>query len=212
MRIAINGAGIAGTTLAWWLRASGHEVLLVERAAAPRQGGYAIDFWGIGYDIAGKMGLLPRIRELGYQVKEMRYVNSNGRLTGGFPVDVFERMTGGRYVQLRRTDLAIALYDALDDGVETIFGDSVAGIEDRGHCVQLRFEHAPPREADLVIGADGLHSRIRELAFGPDATFEFPPRLPCCRVRGGWLSTARRAHRHQSRRSGKTDHTRIHAQ
>lgn len=174
MRIAINGAGVAGATLAWWLRKSGHDVLLVEQSPAFRRGGYAIDFWGIGYDVAEKMGLIPRIRELGYQVKEMRYVDGAGRIRGGFPVDVLARMTQGRYTQLRRTDLAATIYDALDDRVETMFGDSVAEIEDRGDCVHVCFDRARPREVDLVIGADGLHSRVRRLAFGPDENYEVP--------------------------------------
>ncbi|MGA8278648.1 MAG: FAD-binding domain [Rhodanobacteraceae bacterium] len=174
MRIVINGAGIAGTTLAWWLCKSGHDVLLVERSPQFRRGGYAIDFWGIGYDIAEKMGLLPRIHELGYQVKEMRYVDVAGRIRGGFPVDVFARMTRNRYTQLRRTDLAATIYAALDEGVETIFGDSIAEIEECDDCVRVSFEQAAPREADLVIGADGLHSRVRELAFGAQGNFEVP--------------------------------------
>ena len=174
MKIAINGAGIAGPTLAWWLSRSGHEVLLIERSHGLRSSGYAIDFWGIGYDIAEKMGLIPRIRELGYQVREMRYVAADGRRRGGFPIDVFDRMTHGRYTQLRRSDLAATIYAALDGKVETIFDDSVASIEDRGHCVRVGFDHAPAREVDLVVGADGLHSRVRKLAFGPQAQFEVP--------------------------------------
>ena len=75
MRIAINGAGIAGPALAYWLQKSGHDVLLIEESPQLRSGGYVIDFWGIGYDIAEKMGLLPRIRELGYQVREVRFVD-----------------------------------------------------------------------------------------------------------------------------------------
>src|SRR5512142_1832434 len=173
MKIAINGAGIAGTTLAWWLRRSGHEVLLIEQAPELRQGGYAIDFWGVGYDIAAKMGLRPRIMELGYGVKEMRYVDSEGRRRGGFPLDILDRMTGGRYTQLRRADLAATIYHALDSGVEKMFGDSIARIEDRPQSVRIAFDRAAPRDVDLVIGADGLHSRVRALAFGPQSQFEF---------------------------------------
>jgi 2-polyprenyl-6-methoxyphenol hydroxylase-like FAD-dependent oxidoreductase len=169
MRIVINGVGIAGPTLAFWLRKAGHELLLVEAAPRLRGGGYVIDFWGVGYDIAEKMGLLPRARELGFQVKEMRLVDRLGRKCGGFPVDVFSRLTRGRYTSLRRSDLAATIYDALGGAVETIFGDSVAGIEEQGRCLRVRFDHAPPREADLVVGADGLHSRVRRLAFGPEA-------------------------------------------
>jgi 2-polyprenyl-6-methoxyphenol hydroxylase-like FAD-dependent oxidoreductase len=172
MRIAINGAGIAGPTLAYWLRESGHEVLLIEESPQLRSGGYVIDFWGVGYDIAEKMGLVPRIRELGYQVKEVRFVDRHGRKRGGFSVDVIGRMTNGRFTSLRRSDLAATIYCALDGKVETIFGDSVARIKDEGNGVRVSFEHASPRAVDLVIGADGLHSRVRQLAFGPEAGFE----------------------------------------
>jgi len=172
MRIAINGVGIAGPTLAYWLRESGHEVLLIEASPRLRRGGYVIDFWGVGYDIAERMGLLPRLRKLGYQVQEVRFVDRHGRKSGGFSVDIFGRMTHGRFTSLRRSDLAATIYRALDGKVETIFGDSVARIEDEGNCVRVSFEHAAPREVDLVIGADGLHSRVRQLAFGPEAGFE----------------------------------------
>ncbi len=172
MRIAINGAGIAGPTLAYWLRRSGHEVLLIEEAPQLRSGGYIIDFWGVGYDIAEKMGAVPRIRELGYQVEEVRFVDRNGRKTGGFPVDVFGRITNGRFTSLRRSDLATTIYRALDGQVETLFGDSIAGITDEADRVRVDFDHSPSREVDLVIGSDGLHSRVRRLAFGPDAEYE----------------------------------------
>src|SRR5262245_33789916 len=146
-------------------------MLLVEQQPAIRRGGYVVDFWGIGYDIAEKMGLLPRIEQLGYQVREVRFVDGHGRRDGGFPVDVLRRMTKGRLTSLRRSDLAIAIYETLDGKVETMFGDSIAGIEDDGHRVRVTFEHAAPREADLLIGADGLHSRVRRLVFGPDHRF-----------------------------------------
>lgn len=170
MRIAISGVGIAGPTLAYWLRKSGHEVVLIEKWPALRRGGYVVDFWGIGYDIAEKMDLLGRVRELGYQVKEVRYVNRQGRRCGGFPVDVFDRMTQGRFTSLRRSDLSATIHGALD-GVETIFGDSIAGIKDDGESVLVTFDRAGARPFDLVVGADGLHSRVRELVFGPESQF-----------------------------------------
>ncbi len=173
MRIAINGAGIAGSTLAYWLRESGHEVLLVEESPQFRSGGYVIDFWGVGYDIAEKMGLIPRIRELGYQLREVRFVDSYGRKRGGFTTDVFDRLTKGRFTSLRRSDLAATICRAIDGKVETIFGDSIARIKDEGNYLHVSFDHAVPREVDLVIGADGLHSRVRQFVFGHEARFEF---------------------------------------
>lgn len=174
MRIAINGAGIAGPTLAYWLREHGHEVLLVEQAPQLPSGGYVIDFWGPGYDVAEKMGLIPRIREVGYQVDEVRFVDRQGRKSGGFSTKVFERMTEGRFTSLRRSDLAATVYGALDGDVETIFGDSIASIEADGRCLRVGFEHSAAREVDLVVGADGLHSRVRRLAFGAEGEFEVP--------------------------------------
>jgi 2-polyprenyl-6-methoxyphenol hydroxylase-like FAD-dependent oxidoreductase len=172
IRIIVNGVGIAGPTLAYWLRKAGHEVLLIEEAPQLRSGGYVIDFWGVGYDIAEKMGLLPRIRGLGYQVKEARFVDRHGRKRGGLSTEVVSRLVNGRFTSLRRADLAATIYGALNGTVETIFGDSVASIEEVGRGLRVGFDHAPPREADLVVGADGLHSRVRRLAFGPEAGVE----------------------------------------
>jgi 2-polyprenyl-6-methoxyphenol hydroxylase-like FAD-dependent oxidoreductase len=172
VRLVIVGAGIAGPTLAYWLRRCGHDVLLVEEAPALRTGGYVIDFWGIGYDVAEKMGLLPQIRDLGYRVREVRFVDHRGRRAGGFSADVFDRMTNGRFTSLRRSDLSATIYGALDEGVETLFGDSVVALEEEHEFVRVRFRRATSQVADLVIGADGLHSRVREIAFGPQSSFE----------------------------------------
>src|SRR5262249_39894572 len=95
MRIIINGAGIAGPTLAYWLRKAGHEVVLVEAAPQLRTGGYVIDFGLVGYDIAEKMGLIPRLRELGYQVRELCFVDREGRTSASMSVDVLARLTHG---------------------------------------------------------------------------------------------------------------------
>jgi 2-polyprenyl-6-methoxyphenol hydroxylase-like FAD-dependent oxidoreductase len=102
----------------------------------------------------------------------VRFVDRRGRKRGGFSTEGFGRLLDGRFTTLRRADLAAAIYGSLDGAVETIFGDSVAGIADEGDRVRVSFDHAPPREADLVVGADGLHSRVRRLAFGPDAGVE----------------------------------------
>ena len=174
MKVVINGAGIAGPTLAYWLQRSGHEVVVVEQAPELRTGGYIIDFWGIGYDIAEKIGIIPKIRELGYQMEEVRFVGSHGRKKAGFSVDVFSRLTNDRFTSVKRSDLSAAIFESLGSDVETIFGDSIASIEDTGSKVRVEFEHAAAREFDLVIGAGGLHSRVRKLVFGPEQDFLVP--------------------------------------
>jgi len=174
LKVVINGIGIAGPALAWWLTEFGHEVLLVEQAPRLRSAGYIIDFWGVGYDIVERMGLIDEVRALGYRMREVRLVDRDGRARGGLDVDVFSRMTHDRFTSLRRSDISATIYRAVEGKVETLFGDSIAGITDEGDRVRVSFDHAPPREADLVIGADGLHSRVRALVFGPEAEFEVP--------------------------------------
>ena len=174
MRVAINGAGIAGTALAYWLGKMGHEVLLVERAPKLRTGGYILNLWGIGYDAVEKMDLLPTLLGLQYQTDELRMVDSRGRTRGGYPSKVLQDLAHGRIATVARADIAAAIHGALDDRVETIFGDGIVTIEDGETCARVGFEHAAPRDVDLVIGADGLHSKVRQIVFGADSQFEFP--------------------------------------
>jgi 2-polyprenyl-6-methoxyphenol hydroxylase-like FAD-dependent oxidoreductase len=172
MKIAVNGAGIAGTTLAYWLHRYGHEPVLFEAAPKLRTGGYVIDFWGVGYEVADRMGLVPNLKKIGYKVGEWRLVNADGHRTGGFSTSVIDHFAGERIVSLERSGLAAAIYETVRDKVETVFRDSIAGIDETTGGVRVAFDHGRPRNFDLVIGADGLHSRVRNLAFGPEDRFE----------------------------------------
>ncbi len=170
--ILISGAGIAGPTLAFWLNAAGFEPTIIERAPALRSGGYVIDFWGLGYDIAERMGLAGEINRLGYHMREMRVVDDLGRRITGFGTKVFDELTGGRYVTLGRSDLSRLLFEKVKGTTEVIFNDEIIGLEEQSDSVRVRFKHARERRFDLVIGADGLHSDVRRLAFGPQDRFE----------------------------------------
>ena len=172
MRVLIVGAGIAGSTLAYWLQRAGHEPTLVERAHGLRRGGYLIDFWGTGFDVAEMMGLVPRLLSEGYRIAEARDVAADGHRVASLDTQRFVAGASGRYVSILRSDLAAAIYDCLEDRVETIFGDTIARFTEDERSVRVEFEHASPREFDLVVGADGLHSRVRELVFGEEPGFE----------------------------------------
>lgn len=170
--VLISGVGIAGPTLAYWLGQSSFDLTLVERAPQLRTSGYVIDFWGLGFDIAERMGLLSDLYREGYRVQELRFVDGRGYRVGGFDAEVFNRLTGGRYLTLPRSDLARLIYRRIENGCETIFGDSISGIEENRDGVRVTFEHAAARTFDFVIGADGLHSVVRGLAFGRQYRFE----------------------------------------
>jgi 2-polyprenyl-6-methoxyphenol hydroxylase-like FAD-dependent oxidoreductase len=172
MHVLISGAGIAGPCVAYWLRRHGFGVTVIERAPMLRTGGYVVDFWGAGFDVAARMGLVPDLLREGYQVRELRLVDRRGRRVSGFSTLVFDRLTRGRFTSLPRSTLAASLYGALDGDVETIFDDSIVALEDTGAEVRVRFERSTPRSFDLVIGADGLHSQVRRLVFGEPERFE----------------------------------------
>lgn len=172
MKVAISGAGIAGGTLAYWLAEAGHEPLLIERAPAPRTGGYVMDFWGVGYTVAERMGILPAVRAAGYQVSEVRFVDDAGHKVGGFSVDTLRELTKGRLTSVARSALAAEIYRSVEGRVETIFGDQVAAIDEHEGGVRIALESGSTRDVDIIVGADGLHSRVRDLAFGPEDRFE----------------------------------------
>ena len=172
LKVLIVGAGIAGPTLAYWLERAGYEPTLLERARELRPGGYLIDFWGAGFDVAERMGIVPEVIRRGYHLREVRQVGDDGQRITAFDPELFVRGTSGRYVSIARSELGSIIYGALGGRVETIFGDSVRALDDDGARVRVTFDSGMSRDFDLVIGADGLHSQVRRLAFGPEERFE----------------------------------------
>jgi 2-polyprenyl-6-methoxyphenol hydroxylase-like FAD-dependent oxidoreductase len=167
--VLISGGGIAGPALAYWLRAYGFNVTVVERAPAPRPGGQAVDLRGAGRTVIDRMGLLDQVRSVSLDQKGIACVNAAGRLTARMPTDLFGGEGIVSEIEVLRGDLAEVLYAATLPGVEYIFDDSISGLDQDEDGVTVTFEQAPPRRFGLVVGADGLHSVVRRLAFGPEA-------------------------------------------
>lgn len=169
MRIVIGGAGIAGLALAGQLADSGAEVVLLERAAGPREQGYMIDFFGPGYDVAERMGLLPRLRELGYDVDEVGYVDERGRKRARISYAGFARTVRGRLLSLMRPDLEAALRE--HSRVRVRYGNGIAGVETGDGGASVTLTDGSTMDCDVLVGADGIHSTVRELVFGPQQRF-----------------------------------------
>ena len=171
MRVAINGTGVAGPTLAYWLRRFGHEPVLFEKATELRTGGYVIDFWGLGFEIADRMGLVPTLLERGYKMERLSIVDASGHEVAGMDVTSIRTRLNGRFVSIARAELAAALFEACQ-GIPAHFGVSIADLKQDRDGVTATLSNGQQARFGLVVGADGLHSRVRELTFGPEVQFE----------------------------------------
>ena len=112
MKVLVVGAGIAGPTLAFWLHKAGHEVTIVEHAQELRSGGYLVDFWGAGFDVAERMGIVPQLQQRGYVMTEARAVNRDGHRVASFKPEAIMGSVE-RYLSLARSDLSAVIYEAL---------------------------------------------------------------------------------------------------
>jgi 2-polyprenyl-6-methoxyphenol hydroxylase-like FAD-dependent oxidoreductase len=169
--VLISGAGIAGPTLAYWLSRYGFTPTVIERAPVLRSGGYIMDFWGVGFDVAERMHLIPRLKYAGYDPREVRIVDDLGRRVGGFRTNRLRRALCDRFFSIARGDLSKNIYETVEGHVETVFGDSVRALQEDQSGIAVEFDRSPSRRFDLVIGADGLHSVVRKLVFGPEPSF-----------------------------------------
>ncbi|GAA4283681.1 FAD-dependent monooxygenase [Brevibacterium daeguense] len=164
--VVICGAGIAGLSLAHELVRHRWDVTIVERAPGPREQGYMMDFFGPGYVAAERMGILDRLRELSYDVKALAYVDHRGRTRAGLSYAKFSQALDGRLLSIMRPDLERALRAAVGSGADIRYGRTVSGFSEEGDGVAVELDDGSRRHVDLLVGADGIHSRIRSLLLG----------------------------------------------
>lgn len=173
-RVLVVGGGIAGDTVALMLGRAGWEVTVAEIAPMLRGGGQAVDLRGDCREVVARLGLLDEVLGRLLDQRGAAWVDGRGRRLAAMPVEAFD---GNGYVskeELLRSDLARVLHEAAGAHVTHLFGETVEALDDVPHGVSVRFRHAPPAEFDLVIGADGAHSRVRRLRFGPENVFRRP--------------------------------------
>lgn len=166
LTVLISGASIAGPCLAFWLTRYGFRPTVVERAPALRRGGYAVDFRGASMQVLGRMGLLSEVQRERTWVGPTTIVDCNSKKIVSLP----DGFTSGE-LEILRGDLARILYDATRHDAEYIFDDSITALAQHEGGVDVTFSRGKSRTYDIVIGADGLHSNVRALAFGPESNF-----------------------------------------
>jgi 2-polyprenyl-6-methoxyphenol hydroxylase-like FAD-dependent oxidoreductase len=170
--VLISGASIAGPALAYWLDHHGFDVTVVERASAIRSGGYPIDIRGTAIEVIERMGLRPQIEAAHIASRALTFVDAEGKAIGTIPIYDLTGNEADRDVELPRGALTTLLYGLTQDSrVRYRFEDSIEAIEDDSAGVDVRFSSGERQRYDVVIGADGLHSNTRRLAFGPEAPF-----------------------------------------
>ncbi|GGY54055.1 FAD-dependent monooxygenase [Streptomyces xanthochromogenes] len=170
-RVLVAGASIAGPALAHWLRRRGAEVTVVERAPGLRPGGQAVDARGVAREVIERMGLDASVRAACTDTVGAHTVDADGRVLETFRADD----DGGdgfiADIEILRGDLSQVLYDDTRDGVEYVFGDRIAELAQDVDGVDVVFAGGSRRRFDLVVGADGLHSELRAMVFGPHERF-----------------------------------------
>jgi 2-polyprenyl-6-methoxyphenol hydroxylase-like FAD-dependent oxidoreductase len=165
-KVLISGAGVAGLALAYWLDHHGFRPTVVERASHVRHGGYAVDFRGEALDVLDRMDLLEPIRALDTAMDDAAMVDGEGLQYATLPAAIF-----AGDLEVPKGELTGLLFAAAQERADYLFGDSISVVEQDADGVDVTFENGPPRRFDLLVGADGLHSRTRALVFGPEERF-----------------------------------------
>src|SRR5215467_2686752 len=169
MRVLISGAGIAGLTVAYWLRRYGFTTTIVERAPSLLTGGYKIDVRGTALQVLTRMGIHDAVVAASTDMQGALLVDRDGKVINEMSGDKFGHRVG-EDLEIVRGTLCQILMDHISDA-EFIFGDSIRAIAQSSDRVQVQFAKNSPREFDLVIGADGLHSNVRAIVFGDESRF-----------------------------------------
>jgi 2-polyprenyl-6-methoxyphenol hydroxylase-like FAD-dependent oxidoreductase len=171
-RVLISGASVAGPVLAYWLNQFGFQPAVVERTEELRfgSGGHAVDLFDPALQIIDWMGALPQVQDAGTHTEIISFIR-DGHRPVDVPTELGSEGVSERHVEIMRGELAKIIHEAGRNDVEYLFGNSISSLEEIDQGVDVTFQHGSPQTFDLVIGADGLHSITRQLAFGEEHQF-----------------------------------------
>lgn len=171
MNVLISGASMAGLSAAYWFAHLGHRVTVVERADGLRPGGAPIDVRGRALGTAERMGILAKINDQKVVVSNPAPVlDGQGAQVATLDLRWFANETD-EDIEISRDRLNQILLDAIPDAVEFRYRTSITSLVDGTDGVDVAFTDGAQGRYDLVVGADGLHSNVRKLAFGPEKDY-----------------------------------------
>ncbi|MEW1826907.1 FAD-dependent monooxygenase [Streptomyces sp. NPDC088196] len=171
LKVLISGASIAGPALALWLAKYGADVTVVERWPELRTGGQLVDLRGVSREALRRMGVDTEVRSEREANFGLSFVDARGRTKGALRADQFGGDGPVAEIEILRGTLSRVLYDQSRDRVDYRFGDRITSTRDDGTKVHVEFATAPAASFDVVVGADGLHSELRESLFGPETNY-----------------------------------------
>lgn len=174
MKALVAGAGIAGLAAALSLNRRGWQVEILEKAKSFRSGGYMIDFFGPGFDAAERLGLLPALKRRSSDIDKVEWVGPVGRIDAKLDYRLMQRAAQGRLFALLRGDVEEVLRDALPAEIAVRFGTIVTAVAQNDTAVRATLVDGQVVTADLLVGADGIHSTVRRAVFGAERQFLRP--------------------------------------
>lgn len=172
--VLISGAGVAGPSLAFWLTRNGYRVIVVEIAPGIRPGGQTVDLRGAGADVVDRMGLLGQMKARALFQRGIAWVRSDGSRRAEMPVEAFDGNGPVSKLEILRGDLVDVLYQATKDAAEYRFNSRITQLQQDRDGVEATLDDGTVLQADLVVGADGPHSAVRRMVFGPEEQFVKP--------------------------------------
>ncbi|WP_328387380.1 FAD-dependent monooxygenase [Nocardia sp. NBC_00416] len=174
LRILVAGGGIAGNAVALQLLRAGIRTTVVERSTAPRPGGQAVDLRGPSKEVIERMGLMTGVGKYQLHEEGMSVVDRTGRDVYQMPAEMFDGNGPVAEIEITRGDLNRVLLDELDTVTGELdyrYGEWIDALTQDDTGVEVRFASGDTERFDLVIGADGVHSATRRLAFGPEEKY-----------------------------------------